>query len=97
MTVIDAIGEDSGEVPVALTMNDDVDFGEDTFVFRYGNLTVDGNGNALSGQDVTSSHAVTYVVVPEGVAHAVTFTREGDWLVLPTDLAFYQTKIFFVQ
>jgi len=37
------------------------------------------------------------VLVPDGTWRAVTFTREGEWLVLPTDLAFYQAKIFFVR
>ena len=55
--VLDAIGEDSEEVPVLLTLNDDTDLGEDPFEFRYGNLTVDGDGNVLSGKIIYTDDA----------------------------------------
>ncbi len=55
--VLDAIGEDSEEVPVLLTLNDDTDLGEEPFEFRYGNLTVDGDGNVLSGTIVYTDNA----------------------------------------
>ncbi len=47
--VLDAIGEDSTEVPVELALNGDVELAGDGFEFRNPNLTIDGNGNALSG------------------------------------------------
>ena len=48
-TVLDAIGEDSDDVPVELTLNGDVDLGDNVFEFRYQNLTIDGANHAVSG------------------------------------------------
>ena len=48
-TVLDAIGEDSDEVPVELTLNGDADLGDNVFEFRYQNLTIDGANHAVSG------------------------------------------------
>ena len=47
--VLDALGKDSDQVPVELTLNEDIDLGANEFEFRNGNLTIDGDGNALSG------------------------------------------------
>ncbi|MBQ6339143.1 MAG: hypothetical protein IJI36_08370 [Kiritimatiellae bacterium] len=48
-TVLDAIGEDSDDVPVELTLNGDADLGDNVFEFRYPNLTIDGDDHAVSG------------------------------------------------
>ncbi len=55
--VLEAVGEDSDEVPVVLALNDDVNLGGDGFEFRYGNLTIDGNGKTLSGTVVYTDDA----------------------------------------
>ena len=47
--VLKSIGEDSGMVAVELTLNEDINLGSNEFEFRDANLTVDGDGNALSG------------------------------------------------
>ncbi|MBQ7189829.1 MAG: hypothetical protein IJR99_10480 [Kiritimatiellae bacterium] len=50
-TVLEALDENPAEVPVELELNNDVDLGDgdNGFEFRYPNLTIDGNGNAVSG------------------------------------------------
>ena len=47
--VLEALDEDPVEVPVELTLNEDVDLGANTFEFRYPNLVIDGDGNTVSG------------------------------------------------
>ena len=49
--VLQALDENPAEVPVELELNNDVDLGDgdNGFEFRYPNLTIDGNGNAVSG------------------------------------------------
>ena len=55
--VLEAVGEDSGEVSVKLALNGDTDLGTNAFVFSYGNLTIDGNGNEVSGTIIYTEEA----------------------------------------
>ena len=76
--VLDAIGEDSAEVAVTLTLNDDVTVIPGTFEFRNENLTIDGDGHALAGTIEYTDHAGVLTDVTLGTEDApLTFDLTG--------------------
>ena len=61
-------------------------------------LAVNLNSEPIDAFRLRAPDATTVSVLgPDGTWRAVPFTRDGDWLVLQTGLAFYQAKVFKVE
>ena len=71
---------------VGLTLNEDIDLGANEFEFRNGNLTVDGNGNALSGTIKYTDNAGKIENIEMGVDGGAALVLDMTGVTKPIEL-----------